>query len=38
MVFLFTPRSPEWQETRDPQKSQLYVNKDDGEFWYFPFF
>ncbi|XP_070285045.1 calpain-13 [Myotis yumanensis] len=25
--------SPEWQETRDPRKSQLYENKDDGEFW-----
>nr|KAF6307658.1 calpain 13 [Myotis myotis] len=25
--------SPEWQETQDPRKSQLYENKDDGEFW-----
>ncbi|KAK1333178.1 hypothetical protein QTO34_006715 [Cnephaeus nilssonii] len=25
--------SPEWQETRDPRKSQLYEKKDDGEFW-----
>ena len=25
--------SPEWQETHDPRKSQLYENKDNGEFW-----
>ncbi|KAL1782993.1 calpain-13 [Sigmodon hispidus] len=25
--------SQEWEETRDPRKSQLYDNKDDGEFW-----
>uniref|UniRef100_A0A8D2JT10 Calpain-13 n=1 Tax=Sciurus vulgaris TaxID=55149 RepID=A0A8D2JT10_SCIVU len=23
----------EWQETRDQRKSQLYENKEDGEFW-----
>ncbi|TKC39256.1 hypothetical protein EI555_013435 [Monodon monoceros] len=26
-------RSLEWQETHDRRKSQLYENKDDGEFW-----
>ncbi|XP_008056710.1 calpain-13 [Carlito syrichta] len=25
--------SREWQETRDPRKSQLYEDKKDGEFW-----
>ncbi|XP_045700384.1 calpain-13 isoform X2 [Phyllostomus hastatus] len=25
--------SLEWQETQDPRKSQLYKNKEDGEFW-----
>nr|XP_012643815.1 calpain-13 [Microcebus murinus] len=25
--------SREWQETSDPRKSQLYENKEDGEFW-----
>ncbi|XP_037663424.1 calpain-13 [Choloepus didactylus] len=25
--------SPEWQETHDQRKSQLYENKEDGEFW-----
>ncbi|ERE68646.1 calpain-13-like protein [Cricetulus griseus] len=25
--------SQEWEETHDPRKSQLYENKDDGEFW-----
>ncbi|XP_076798353.1 calpain-13 isoform X2 [Arvicanthis niloticus] len=25
--------SQEWKETQDPRKSQLYGNKDDGEFW-----
>nr|XP_004451131.1 calpain-13 isoform X1 [Dasypus novemcinctus]XP_012377868.1 calpain-13 isoform X1 [Dasypus novemcinctus] len=25
--------SPEWQETHDPRRSQLYENKEDGEFW-----
>nr|XP_027789337.1 calpain-13 [Marmota flaviventris] len=25
--------SREWQETRDQRKSQLYENKEDGEFW-----
>uniref|UniRef100_A0A8C5KUY6 Calpain-13 n=1 Tax=Jaculus jaculus TaxID=51337 RepID=A0A8C5KUY6_JACJA len=25
--------SQEWQETQDPRKSQLYENKEDGEFW-----
>ncbi|XP_045045235.2 calpain-13 [Desmodus rotundus] len=25
--------SPEWQEARDPRRSQLYKNKEDGEFW-----
>ncbi|XP_037002663.2 calpain-13 [Artibeus jamaicensis] len=25
--------SPEWQETQDPRKIQLYKNKEDGEFW-----
>lgn len=25
--------SPEWEETRDPRKSQLYDKKEDGEFW-----
>nr|KAF6446147.1 calpain 13 [Rousettus aegyptiacus] len=25
--------SSEWQETHDKRKSQLYENKDDGEFW-----
>ncbi|XP_057599014.1 calpain-13 [Hippopotamus amphibius kiboko] len=25
--------SLEWQETHDQRKSQLYENKDDGEFW-----
>uniref|UniRef100_A0A8C6FBF6 Calpain 13 n=1 Tax=Monodon monoceros TaxID=40151 RepID=A0A8C6FBF6_MONMO len=33
MVCLSTPRSLEWQETHDRRKSQLYENKDDGEFW-----
>lgn len=31
-------RSQEWEETLDPRKSQLYENKDNGEFWYLPFF
>ncbi|OBS80553.1 hypothetical protein A6R68_21244 [Neotoma lepida] len=30
--------SQEWEETHDPRKSQLYENKDDGEFWYLPVF
>ncbi|XP_054422070.1 calpain-13 [Pteronotus mesoamericanus] len=25
--------SPEWQDTQDPRRSQLYKNKEDGEFW-----
>ncbi|KAH0509714.1 Calpain-13 [Microtus ochrogaster] len=25
--------SQEWEETLDPRKSQLYENKDNGEFW-----
>uniref|UniRef100_A0A4W2D2H9 Uncharacterized protein n=1 Tax=Bos indicus x Bos taurus TaxID=30522 RepID=A0A4W2D2H9_BOBOX len=25
--------SPEWQETHDQRKSQLYEDKDNGEFW-----
>ncbi|XP_008849180.1 calpain-13 [Nannospalax galili] len=25
--------SQEWEETHDPRKSQLYKNKDNGEFW-----
>lgn len=25
--------SKEWRETHDPRKSQLYENKEDGEFW-----
>uniref|UniRef100_A0A2K6G3B5 Calpain-13 n=1 Tax=Propithecus coquereli TaxID=379532 RepID=A0A2K6G3B5_PROCO len=25
--------SRKWQETSDPRKSQLYENKEDGEFW-----
>lgn len=29
-------RSQEWEETLDPRKSQLYENKDNGEFWYLP--
>lgn len=33
MVCLSTLRSSEWQETHDKRKSQLYENKDDGEFW-----
>lgn len=37
MVCLSMPRSPEWQETHDPRKSQLYENKDNGEFWYLLF-
>lgn len=35
MVCLSMPRSPEWQETHDQRKSQLYEDKDNGEFWYF---
>lgn len=35
MVCLSMPRSPEWQETHDLRKNQLYENKDNGEFWYF---
>lgn len=30
---LSIPRSKEWRETHDPRKSQLYENKEDGEFW-----
>uniref|UniRef100_A0A8C0D0E5 Calpain 13 n=1 Tax=Balaenoptera musculus TaxID=9771 RepID=A0A8C0D0E5_BALMU len=29
----WSDRSLEWQETHDQRKSQLYENKDDGEFW-----
>lgn len=34
LVCRFLFRSLEWQETHDPRKSQLYENKEDGEFWY----
>lgn len=30
-------RSQEWEETRDPRKSQLHKKQEDGEFWYLPF-
>uniref|UniRef100_A0A8C9BL66 Calpain catalytic domain-containing protein n=1 Tax=Phocoena sinus TaxID=42100 RepID=A0A8C9BL66_PHOSS len=29
----WSDRSLEWQKTHDRRKSQLYENKDDGEFW-----
>ncbi|KAL6069295.1 hypothetical protein STEG23_005521, partial [Scotinomys teguina] len=29
--------SQEWEESHDPRKSQLYENKDDGEFCFLPF-
>ncbi|XP_004451128.2 calpain-13-like [Dasypus novemcinctus] len=29
----WSDRSQEWEETHDPRKSQLYENKEDGEFW-----
>ncbi|XP_040081629.1 calpain-13 [Oryx dammah] len=29
----WSDRSPEWQETHDQRKSQLYEEKDNGEFW-----
>ncbi|XP_060269831.1 calpain-13 isoform X2 [Ovis aries] len=29
----WSDRSPEWQETHDQRKSQLYEDKDNGEFW-----
>lgn len=38
LVFLSISRSQEWWETHDSRKSQLYSNKDDGEFWYLPLF
>ncbi|KAB0362273.1 hypothetical protein FD754_006429 [Muntiacus muntjak] len=29
----WSDRSPEWQETHDLRKNQLYEDKDNGEFW-----
>lgn len=29
----WSDKSLEWQETLDPRKSQLYENKNNGEFW-----